>query len=168
MVRSLMIVLMMLYSVTSVAADDGQKLIAAVSSGQVSKVHMLLDKGVDPNSKNQAGRPVSVIAAVKGNDRSIRALMASGADVNAVDGLGITALMAASSHGHQDIATILIVSGADVNLKDANGKTALAKAVLAGHSVLAEKLKSAGAVEEKEPELDADGNPIEPAEEEKK
>ncbi len=116
-------------------AEQREALWAAVRNGDVKAVEALLDKGSDPNARNEYGVTTLWIAASKGKPEVVGLLIRRGADVNARDGIWYeTPLSIAVADGNVAIITALIKAGAkDVDaavVRAAGGKIAVLKAVL--------------------------------------
>ena len=92
---------------------------------------LLLDKGADPNAKNDVGA-TSLMWAI-GDMSKVRLLVRSGADVNARSNTGKTPLLLAAGHaGSIERVRFLLANGAQVNAVDRTGLNALAEAAAAG------------------------------------
>jgi hypothetical protein len=88
-------------------------------------LRLLLDIGLDPNSKDRDGHTLLYLAT--GNVECLRLLIARGADVNATnnDVYNHTALMRAASFGEVSSVQFLLDNGADPSIKTMFGDTAL-------------------------------------------
>ena len=76
----------------------------------------LLNRGFDPNTKNEEGQPGLTVAMQERSLQAARALLAAPAtDVNALNAAGESALMMAALKGDMDGATMLLERGAQVN-----------------------------------------------------
>jgi ankyrin repeat protein len=121
------------------------RLIKAISKGDTEKVHALLEKGADVNTRGNDGFTALDMAAGHGHTDIVQALLSQGADMNAKDNDGITALMGAAFEGHTDTVHALLEKGADVNAKDNNGGTALMRAAQEGQTDTLQALLANGA-----------------------
>lgn len=111
---------------------------------------LLLDKGADPNAKDERGQTTLMGASKKGNPNLIKLLLERGADKTIKDNAGKTALdyaktpeigalfddpadkgkrlIDAAMYGVLETVKKLLDEGVDVNSKDRYGETALIKA----------------------------------------
>jgi len=106
-------------------------------SADLTVMHLLLDKGADPNIATFAGTTPMMAAAgvnyVGGQTYSeskqfleaVELCLEKGADVNAVNSMGITAVIGAVNRGSDDILELLVKKGASLNVKDQQGRTPL-------------------------------------------
>jgi len=106
-------------------------------SADLTVMHLLLDKGADPNIPTLAGTTPMMAAAgvnwVGGQTYSessqflqaVQLCLEHGADVNAVNSMGITAVMGAANRGSDDIVELLVKKGASLTAKDEQGRTPL-------------------------------------------
>lgn len=109
----------------------------AALSADLTVMHLLLDKGADPNIPTFAGTTPMMAAAgvnwVGGQTYSesnqfleaVKLCLDKGADVNAVNSMGITAVMGAANRGSDDILELLVKKGASLDVKDKQGRTPL-------------------------------------------
>ncbi|MBB5460974.1 MULTISPECIES: ankyrin repeat domain-containing protein [unclassified Paraburkholderia] len=117
-------------------------LIKSVKFDDVDGVNKLLAKGMDPNSVDNQGIPLLVIAAREKSDKVAAALLANPkTDIEIQDKAGENALMMASLVGDLNFVNLLIAKDAEVNKKGwaplhyaaANGHDDIVK-VLLDHS----------------------------------
>jgi uncharacterized protein len=107
-------------------------------AGDITLMHLLLDKGADPNIATFAGTTALMAAAgvnwMSGQTftESKEALMEAvqlcldkGADVNAKNSMGVTAVIGAANRGSDDILELLVQKGARLDIKDNEGRTPL-------------------------------------------
>jgi ankyrin repeat protein len=109
----------------------------AALSADLAVMHLLLDKGADPNIATFAGTTPMMAAAgvnyVGGQTYSeskqfleaVELCLEKGADVNAVNSMGITAVIGAANRGSDDILELLVKKGASLDVKDKQGRTPL-------------------------------------------
>jgi ankyrin repeat protein len=86
-----------------------QALHAAVAARNADAVLMLLDRGADPNARQQIGYTPLMGAASAGRADLVDLLLQRGADPSLVSEEGKTAADIAREHGHNDLATALRV-----------------------------------------------------------
>lgn len=102
----------------------------AVDMGHQHIVKVLLESGVDPDIRSEAGargveRTALHGAAFWDRPEIATALIESGADVNAVTRRGTTPLHESARWGTVAVARILLAAGARVDAKDKDGETPL-------------------------------------------
>jgi len=121
-------------------------LIRAVTYHQEQEVRNLLDRGVDPNSRDAHNVPALVIAARDWQGvETMKLLLARGANGDATGNEGATALMTAAEANSREGVALLLSHKASVNLKNKEEKSALMIAAEGGHTQIAEQLLTAGA-----------------------
>jgi uncharacterized protein len=150
MVRKLIVVffLISLMPLSTFGGDNGSNLIDAAFKGDIDTVKQLLDKGVNPNSKDSDGETALHYAALKGRTEVVMLLLKKGANPNIKDKDGGTPLMSAAWGGHADVAKLLLAKGANPNAKaksSTGSVTALSQAKIRGNNDVVELLKKAGA-----------------------
>jgi ankyrin repeat protein len=92
----------------------------------IELVELLLDKGADPNSKNENGDTPLHKACFENALEISKLLIERGADVDAKDVIGLTPLhWAVLHHNHIEIAKLLLDRGADVEAENEDGETPL-------------------------------------------
>lgn len=85
----------------------------AAYSGSEKILEYLLEKGMNPNHKDESGRNALHRALNKGNREDIvLRLISSGANLNVRDNNGVTPLEIAVKNGYTDIVRLLILNGA--------------------------------------------------------
>lgn len=105
----------------------------ASNGGHIDIVKLLLDRGSDPNLKDEYSSAALIEASRFGFTEIVKLLLDHGADPNIRDNDGGGALIWAASNGHSDTIRLLIKHGADPDLADSDGWTALMEAALNGY-----------------------------------
>ncbi|WP_341312188.1 ankyrin repeat domain-containing protein [Paraburkholderia sp. IMGN_8] len=110
-------------ALSSVIASPAQaapidSLIKSVKFDDVDGVNKLLAKGMDPNSVDNQGIPLLVLAAREKSDKVGAALIANPkTDIEILDKAGENAMMMAALNGDIDFVKLLIAKDAEVNKK---------------------------------------------------
>ena len=92
--------------------------------GNENVVEMLLDKGVDMNSRDNNDRTPLSWAAGGGYTRVVEILLKRGAEVDSRDNTGRTPISFAVEAGHNDTVTLLL-DVTDINVKDGSVRSLL-------------------------------------------
>ena len=132
---------------------DQMPLHTAAFRGRVEDVKLLLlERGADPNAKDNAGRTPLHFAAFRGHVEVVKLLLERGADPNARNKEGETPLHIAAQEkkeyvgeGHVEVVKLLLERGADPNAKDDEGETPLHIAAQEGHVEIVKILLERGA-----------------------
>jgi len=128
-------------------ADESveNELLSAAFRGRTETVKKLLEKGADPNTKDDIGQTALMGAARNGHIETVNVLLAAGADVNEkLHATNWTALLLAAFYGQPEVVKALLAHGADPKVKDSEGKTAFTWAEAKGHSRVVAVLEEAG------------------------
>lgn len=125
-------------------AGNGDDLVEAAHTGNLSKVRALLKKETDVDHENSVGATALIKASQQGYESIVRVLLDRSAKINSQAKNGVTALIIASQEGHEPIVQILLDKGAEVNVRENGGRTALKFAKTQKIKTL---LKAAGASE---------------------
>lgn len=128
----------------------------AAEFGHVDVVRLLLDWGVDPNSKDingegaeqNEGKTPLMRACMNGHNPTARILLDRGADPNLQEKDGKAALSWAAVNGHRSTVRLLLEHGGDVMQKDKYGYTAFNSASMHSHNDIAQLLLEMGAARE--------------------
>lgn len=111
--------------------------------GNADELRLLLDKGANPGTKNDAGG-TALMYAVRRIENA-RVLLEHGADPNAVSGDGRSALLiAAGIGGSAPVVKLLMDRGANASLRLTNGSNALTLTAAAGDNALLQLLLEHG------------------------
>jgi len=105
----------------------------AALRGHLDVVKILIQLGVDVDSRNHNGWTPLYGAVNNGYPDVIKALVESGADVNAKDENGEIPIHIAVFKDYPDVVKVLIELGADINGKKNNGETPLHEATYWSH-----------------------------------
>jgi ankyrin repeat protein len=88
-----------------------QALHAAVGQRRADTVALLLNRGADPNARQQVGYTALMAAAGAGREDIVSLLLSHGADPSLVSEDGKTAAILAREHGHADLAVKVAEDG---------------------------------------------------------
>jgi len=124
-------------------------LASAAWLGNVHVAALLIQKGVDPNSRVDGYTPLHV-ALEEGHEEMVRFLVARGANVNARTAgkwnrTGVTPLHLAAGRGDRGLVEFLIGRGADINACNREGDPPLLFAAMTGRGDAVQVLVEAGA-----------------------
>jgi ankyrin repeat protein len=110
----------------------------AALAGDIEVMHLLLEKGADPNIATEAGTTALMAAAgvnwmtgqtyIESKEAlmdAVRLCLEKGGDVNAKNSMGITAVIGAANRGSDEILEFLVKRGARLDVKDKEGRTPL-------------------------------------------
>jgi ankyrin repeat protein len=112
--------------------EDREKILAleyAVTNGKNDLIQLLLDHGVDINTKYNDNEYATllILASQSGSYETVKLLLNRGANINDVNFKGFSALMAASRYSNTtssyEIVKLLLDRGANINEKTKSGKT---------------------------------------------
>ena len=97
------------------------KLLEAAKNGDLIKVQTALEKGANPNTKDEYGWTPLHWAAFWGRVKIVKLLLECGADPKAKDNIGLTPLHIAAQEGRVKIVKLLLECGADPWIADNGG-----------------------------------------------
>jgi ankyrin repeat protein len=125
--------------------DD--ELADAVFLSDIDDARTLLERGADPDARDEEQRTPLMNATLDGQRDLVRVLLEAGADPNLRDADGWTPLDVAVYRQALDLIWLLVHFGADVNAQDDMGISVLMRAVLAskGSTEVVELLQRWGA-----------------------
>ncbi|MCX8199958.1 MAG: ankyrin repeat domain-containing protein [Candidatus Micrarchaeota archaeon] len=123
----------------------GYAIVHAVRRGDSGAVKMLLENGANPNSVDEEGTPLIVIASMCNRINVVSHLLRANACIDVRTSIGDTALMWSAWLGEAKLAKMLIAAGADVNARNFSGSTALMLACASGSLRIAKMLVNKGA-----------------------
>jgi uncharacterized protein len=146
-------------SMSRAAVAQTESLDAAMSAatfhGDIKTALALVERGADPNARDQDGIPLLFLASQRGDVEAVTFLLDRGAEVNARDRAGGTALMAAVWWSQIDVSgpdeacaltgERLLARGADINAQNNLGMTALMYAAGWEHLPALQRLLEHGA-----------------------
>jgi glucose/arabinose dehydrogenase len=89
-------------------AGDPESLLAAAAAGNVDIVRTILDRGVSPDARDQAGNTALMFAAFRGRLEVVRLLLERNADVSAMNTGGRTAVSLAQEAQFPAIEALLL------------------------------------------------------------
>lgn len=119
---------------------------AAIISGDIELVKLLLDKGASLTGRSEHMDTPLLVAIKTGQSTEMAKLLIDrGSDINAGDEVGMTPLTRALWSGNPDIAKYLVAKGADVNLTGPGDDTPLMRAVRANNLEIVTLLLDKGA-----------------------
>ncbi|XP_023694149.1 ankyrin repeat domain-containing protein 39 isoform X2 [Paramormyrops kingsleyae] len=113
---------------------------SAALDGDLDRVRSFLDKGIDPNIRDQAGYTALHYASRSGSERVCALLLSRGACMNPRTRGGATPLHRSAYCGHVGVVKLLLDSGADPMLCDDDGTSPLHKAAEQGREEVCEML----------------------------
>lgn len=116
------------------------------SQGDLAIVKLLLDTGIDVNSKNSLGSNALIEASWAGKEKVVSYLIDEAkADVNSASSTQLTALSAAIAQKQEPVALLLLEHGANPNVVDPTGSTPLIESAWQGNLPLVKALLAKGA-----------------------
>lgn len=128
----------------SEGADINTKiLMLVISKKNINLLRLILEKGIDINTRDDQGDTLLMNAVKEGNKEITKLLISEGADVKAKTENGFTALIYASLHGNLEMIDIL-VDKSNIDETNSSGKSALMIASENGYKDLVELFLSKG------------------------
>ena len=115
---------------------ENSDLFSVIKNGDLVKLKIMLDQGVDVNAKNNDGDNALLVAAKMGHASATEFLLGKGADVNAKNDYGDTALIFAVTNDHIAVVETLLEKGADLSFMNKAGNTAMMLAKRRGNKVI--------------------------------
>jgi ankyrin repeat protein len=113
--------------------DLDRRLLDAASSGDAAAVLAALSAGADPDARDTADTPATMLATVGNHAEALRVLLDGGADVDAQDAQRANPLLYAGAEGLLDIVRIANEAGADPTIRNRYGGVATIPAAERGH-----------------------------------
>ena len=124
---------------------DIHELLNAATTGEVSKVKLLIEKGINLNVSDETGLNALMSASHRGHVEILELLLDAGVSIDAKDSLGYTALMFSCNSGKLSCASYLIDNGANVNEVDNDGSTPIMFCTQHGYNDVVQLLLEKGA-----------------------
>lgn len=121
-------------------AISAENLIMFAGQGNIEKVRLLLDAGVDVSARDKLGATALISASWAGKQEVVDYLLETKVDVNAVAQSKMTALLAAISQKNDQVALALLDHGANPNIIDSTGTSPLILASWQGNATLVRAL----------------------------
>jgi uncharacterized protein len=98
------------------SAGSLEEFFIAVRNDNTGNLERLLERGFDPNSRDEKGRTGLAVAVQERSPKAAKLLLAQpGIEINALNAAGESALMMAAIKGDAETATLLLDRGAQVN-----------------------------------------------------
>jgi ankyrin repeat protein len=121
-------------------------LICAASTGDVTVVRNLIERGADVNLQSMSDSTTPLIEATReGYPDVVRELLSAGANIDGTGDDGMAPLHLAAQNDHAEIVAVLIEFKANVNQTSKTGLTPLLYAAKKGHFRVVKELIAAGA-----------------------
>ena len=134
-----------IYSPADSSQSQLKLLFLAIHEKDPKLVSFILDKGVNINGTNSAGRTPLIEAAHEGSLSIAKILLEAGAQLEQEAGDGYTALLEAAEHGARELVELFIEKGAAINQADNKGQTPLIQAAHRGNYEVVKLLLEKGA-----------------------
>jgi ankyrin repeat protein len=129
-----------------IGPGDGYSLLHAFAKrGRTTVVEYILDKGADPNARDNFNLTPLLRAVMEGHTEMARFLIAKGADIEATFE-GNTSLIEATLQNNNELVKLLIENGACMEAKTKEGHTALHVAATNAYVKIVQTLFHAGAI----------------------
>ncbi len=110
--------------------------------GDTRQLVDLLNRGIDPNTIDEQGNTLLILAANGGHTRTVSAILQYRPNISHRNLAGDSALMLAVLRGHDEVVDVLLEAGAEINHE---GWTPLMYAAFEGRLALVERFLAAGA-----------------------
>lgn len=120
-------------------------LILAATQGDAEAVRLLLEEGVNVDSKDGSGDTALMCAAVIGRTEVVKLLLDKGASIEATNNEGDTPLTGAARMGHTEIVKLLLDKGANIEALGVLHETSLMLAARMGMDDVVKLLLDKGA-----------------------
>lgn len=100
-------------------------LIIMVEQGRTVEMRTFLEAGANPDTQDECGNPVLLLAARRGNVEAVRILLNARAETDACDRHDLTPLYWAAYDDHLEVVELLLNAGGSPRVKDRDGRTPL-------------------------------------------
>jgi len=141
-IRSIAALLAALALSSAALANSYEDSLSSARRGDTAQLVQLLSRGVDPNTVDDQGNTLLMLAAREGNGETVAAILKFRPKVAQRNVAGDSALMLAALKGHEDIVDQLLEAAAPI---DHDGWTPLMYAAFEGHLGIVERLLARGA-----------------------
>ena len=122
-----------------------QEIINHAKKGDMTSVRILINAGINVNSKDEFGNTPLHMASYHGHTEIIKMLLGAKAELNSQTKEGNTPLHMALYKGHIEVVKILLEAGSDIDNVNIKGKTPLHIASYHGHTQIIKMLLDAKA-----------------------
>jgi ankyrin repeat protein len=120
--------------------DLHQLFMLAIKSGNIEKIRVFLDGGININTRGFSGETYFYYAVYTDNADVVNLFLERGADINVVDDDGNTPLHKAVLHSKLNSLRALLERGADINTENASKNTPLISAIIDNNRAIIELL----------------------------
>ena len=115
MKNKILIILVLLLSFSLARAQTVDDLLRATSNNDIARVQRLINAGMDPNTSDQHGNTLLIIAGAEGYFDLAKLLLTERARVRARNAVGDSALMLAALRGHLEMVRLLAAYGGELS-----------------------------------------------------
>jgi uncharacterized protein len=115
------------------ASGSEAHLLEAAADGDLGALGEVLEAGADPDTRDAAGTPATMLATVGRHTAALRMLLEAGAEVDAQDGQRFNPLLYGGAEGLLDVVRVANEFGADATIRNRYGGVALIPASERGH-----------------------------------
>jgi uncharacterized protein len=121
------------YASVMSASESDARLLAGAVDGDLEALREAIEAGADPDTRDAAGTPATMLATVGRHTAALRILLEAGADVDAQDGHLFTPFLYGGAEGLLDVVRVAHEFGADPTIRNRYGGVALIPASERGH-----------------------------------